>query len=67
MFVGHMRVNLCSVYIGVAEHGLDTAKVGAVSEKVGGENVAEGMGCNFFGNAGFDSVVFDHSFHGPAV
>ena len=37
--VGNVGVNLGGRDIGVAEHGLDGAEVGAVHEEVGGERV----------------------------
>lgn len=37
--VGHVGVDLGSGDVGVAEHGLDGTKIGAVHEEVGGETV----------------------------
>lgn len=40
MGVGDVGVNLGGTNIGVAEHGLNRAKVSAVHKEVGGERVA---------------------------
>ena len=62
LFVRHMGVDLGGGDVGVAEEGLDGADVGAVGKQVGGETVADDMGSHFFGNSGFDGVMFDDSF-----
>ena len=59
-----MGVNLGGGDIGVAEHGLNRAEVGAVHEKVGGERVAEGVGSDVFGDAGGFGVVVDDTLDG---
>lgn len=63
LFVRHMCVDLGGGDIGVAEEGLDGAEVGAVAQQIGGERMADSVGSNLFGNAGFDGVVFDDSFY----
>ncbi len=51
MGVGDVGVDLGRADVGVAEHGLDTAEVGAVHEEVGGERVAKGVWSDVFGDA----------------
>ena len=51
MGVGDVGVNLGGTNIGVAEHGLNRAKVSAVHKEVGGERVAQGVWCDVFGDA----------------
>ena len=60
-FVGDMRVDLRGGNVGVAEHGLDGAQVGAVLQEVGGKAVAYNMRGHFARDARFDCVVFDDS------
>ena len=57
--VGDVGVDLGGGDVGVAEHGLDGAEVGAVHEKVGGEGVSEGVWGDVFGDAGCFGVVVD--------
>lgn len=57
--VGDVGVDLSGGDVGVAEHGLDGANVGAVHEEVGGEAVAEGVGGDVFCDAGFFGVELD--------
>lgn len=59
VFVGEMSVDLRGADVGVAEHHLDRADVGAVLEKVGGKTMAQTVRRNSLGNAGFDRVMFD--------
>ena len=62
MLVGDVGVNLGGRDVGVAEHGLDRAEIGAVHEEVGGEAVAESVGGDMFRNAGFAGVFLDDAF-----
>lgn len=57
--VGDVGVDLGGADVGVAEHGLDGADVGAVHEEVGGEAVAKRVGGNVLGDAGFFRVGLD--------
>ena len=63
LFIRHVGVYLGGGDVGVAEEGLDRAKVGAVGEQVGGKAVADDVGGYFFGNSGFYGPLFYHSFH----
>ena len=45
--------------VGVAEHFLDDAEVGAVVEEVGGEAVAELVGMDFLGEASSGGAFVD--------
>ena len=60
--VGDVGVDLGSADVGVAEHSLDGAEVGAVHEKVGGEAVAEGVGGDVFRDASLLCVGLDDTF-----
>lgn len=60
--VGDVGVDLGGGDVGVAEHGLDGADVGAVHEEVGSETVAEGVRGDVFGDAGFFGVGLDNAF-----
>ena len=62
--VGHMSVDLRGGNVGVTEHYLYRADVGAVVEEVGGEAVAEDVGSDFVHNARFGGIVLHHSFDG---
>lgn len=57
--VGDVGVDLGGRDVGVAEEGLDGAKVGAVHKEVGGEGVAQGVGGDVFGDAGGAGAGFD--------
>jgi len=59
MGVGDVGVDLGRADVGVAEHGLDAAEVGAVHEEVGGERVAQSVWSDVFGDAGEFGVVVD--------
>ena len=48
--------------VGVAEHFLDDAEVGAVIEEVGGEAVAELVGMDFLGEACGGGALIDDLF-----
>src|SRR5580704_16971027 len=54
-----VRIDLCCRYIRVPEHFLDDAQVRAVVEQVGGETVAQRVGCDGFVDAGDAGVFFD--------
>ena len=47
LFIRHVGVYLGGGDVGVAEEGLDRAKVGAVGEQVGGKAVADDVGVTF--------------------
>lgn len=64
MRVGDVGVDLGGGDVGVAEHGLDGAEVGAVHEEVGGEAVAEGVGGDVLCDASFAGVFLDDTFDG---
>lgn len=57
--VGDVGIDLSGGDVGVAEHGLDGAEVGAVHEEISGETVAEGVGGDVFRDAGFAGVFLD--------
>ena len=59
-----MGVDLGGADVGVAEHGLDGAEVGAVHEEVGGEAVTEGVGGDVFGDASHAGVFLDDALDG---
>ena len=48
--------------VGVAEHFLDDAEVGAVVEEMGGEAVAELVGMDFLGEASSGGAFVDDLF-----
>ena len=56
--IGYVSVNLRGGYAGVAEQGLHSADVRAVLQQVGGKAVAQGVGRNFFYNAGKTAIFF---------
>lgn len=57
--VGDVGVDLGGANVGMAEHGLDGADVGAIHEKVGCERVTESVRGNMLRDAGEASVFFD--------
>lgn len=59
--VGDVGIDLGGGDVGVAEHGLDGADVGAVHEEVGGEAVAESVGRNMLRDAGFFGVELNYA------
>ena len=61
MCIGYMRINLGGGNIGMAEHGLNRANIGAVHEEIGGEGMAKSMRGDMFGDAGLFSVFFDNA------
>ena len=58
-----MSVYLRGGNVGVSEHYLYGANVGAVVEEVGGEAVAEDVGRDLVHYPRFCGVVFHHSFY----
>lgn len=60
--VSDVGVDLGGGDVGVTEHGLDRANVGAVHEEVGGETVTEGVRGDVFCDAGFFGVELDDAF-----
>ena len=67
VFVGDVRVDLGCADVAVAEHCLDGTQVSAVRKQIGGKNVTEGVRRYFFGNAGFNGVLFDHRLYCPTI
>lgn len=66
MLVGDVGVDLGGGDVGVAEHSLDGAEIGAVHEEVSGEAVAQSVGRNVLGDAGGAGVFLDDAFNGAA-
>ena len=64
VLVGDVSVDLGGGDVGVAEHGLDGAEVGAIHEKVGSEAVAEGVWGNVLGDTGHFGVFLDDTLDG---
>lgn len=64
--IGDVGVDLSGGDVGVAEHGLDGAKVSAVHEEVSGEAVAQGVGGDVLGDAGEFGVFLDDAFDGTS-
>ena len=62
MGVGDVGVDLGGGDVGMAEHGLDGAEVGAVHEEVGSKRVAQGVRADVLGDAGKAGVFFDDAF-----
>ena len=60
--VGDVGIDLSGADVGVAEHGLNGAEVGAVHEEVGGEAVTEGVRGDVFRDAGLLCVGLDDAF-----
>ena len=54
-----MRVDLCRRQIGVAEHDLDRAQIGAPLEQVRGERVAQDVRAEVAAQAGRPTVRFE--------
>ena len=54
-----MRVNLRGRNVGVAEHFLDDAQIGAVAEQMRGKAVPEQMRINVRFQSGMFGVLFD--------
>lgn len=61
MFVGNVSIYLRSTDVGVAEHCLYRANIGAVHEKVCGETMAHGVWADVFSDASETSVFCDHA------
>ena len=61
VFVGNVGVDLGCGDVGVPQHRLYTAEVGAVLQKVGGKGVADNVRGYFARDARFDCVVFDNA------
>lgn len=66
VWVGDVSVDLSGADIGVAEHGLDRANVGAVHEKISSEAMTESVRGNVFGDASSTGVFFDDTFDGAS-
>ena len=61
VLVGDVGVDLGGGNVGVAEHGLNGAEIGAVHEEVGGEGVTEGVRGDVLGDAGGAGATFDNA------
>ena len=59
MRVGDVCIDLGGRNIGVAEHGLDGAKIGAVHEEVSSKGMSKSVRGNMFSDAGKASVFLD--------
>ena len=62
VLVGHMRINLGSADVGMAENSLDGTQVCAVVQEIGREAMPDHMGRYFFRDAGFNGKLFHYSF-----
>lgn len=62
--VGDVGIDLGGGDVGVAEHGLDGAKVGTIHEEIGGEAVAEGVRRDVLRDAGLAGVFLDDALDG---
>lgn len=60
-WVGDVRVDLCCLDRGVAEHRLDTPNICAIHQEIGRVRVAERMWSNTFRYPGFFSVMIDEA------
>ena len=60
--IGDMSIDLRGGDAGMSEHGLHRADIGAIYQKIGCKGMAQGMRCDFLGDAGANSVFFYHSF-----
>lgn len=59
--VSDVSIDLGSGDVGVAEHSLDRAKVGAVHEEVGGERMSQSMWRDVLGDAGGFGIVVNNA------
>ena len=61
--VSDVGIYLSGADVGVAEHSLNGTEIGAVHEKVGRKRMAQGVGRNMLGDAGFFGIVLDDAFN----
>ena len=66
VFVGDMGVNLGGAYVGVAKKGLDRTQIGAIAKQIGSEEVAHGMRCHSFRDAGTGGTQLYYSLYRSA-
>ena len=59
MGVRDVGIDLRGGDVGMAEHGLNSAKIGAVHEKVGGEGMTQSVRADVLSDAGHAGVFFD--------
>lgn len=57
--VGHVGVDLGRADVCMTEEGLDTAQIGAITQKIGGKHMSHCVRSNLFGNASLDRPKFD--------
>ena len=60
--VGDVGVDLGGTDVGMAEHGLDGAKVGAIHKQISSETVAKRVRRDVLSDTGEASVFFDNAF-----
>ena len=59
IFAVHMRVELRGREVGMAEHLLHRAEIGATLEQMGCERMSQRMGCDALGQPGAPGGRFD--------
>ena len=59
--VGNVSVNLCCGDVGVAEHSLHGANVGAIREQISRKRMPKNMRGNFFDDAGEFGGAVNHA------
>ncbi len=62
--VGDVGVDLGGGDVGVAEHGLDGAEIGAIHKEVGGKTMAESVRGDMLGDAGKLGISLDDALDG---
>lgn len=62
--VGDVGIDLGSGDVGVAEHGLDGAEIGAIHKEVGGKTMAESVRGDMLGDAGKLGISLDDALDG---
>lgn len=65
LWICQVSVNLGGGYIGMSEHFLHAAQIGAVSEEVRSKGVTQGVRCDLLGDTGLDAVFFDDTLNTP--
>ena len=66
LFIRDVGINLSGSNVGVTEHHLNRADIGAIGKQVSGKTVADDVRSDFFGDAGLDGILFYNSFDGSA-
>lgn len=59
--IGHVSIHLGGTDVAVAEHTLDTAKIGTVHEEVGGVAMPHSVWADMFRNAGQAGILADQA------